>query len=108
MIIELTLLIISVVLIILAVTGYDKYIALKVRAKILKEFSRSINYSEGVSGIGGNLPSIIKKVKVDRIGSYLIITLVIRQEEFSDEKIDISEPLVLTPMLMDNEEATTS
>ncbi len=108
MIIELTLLIISIVLIVLAVTGYDKYIALKVRAKILKEFSRGINYSEGVSGMRGNLPSIIKKVKVDRIGSYLIITLVIRQEESSDEKIDISEPLVLTPILMDNEEVATS
>jgi len=103
--IEVTLLVLSIVLVLLAVTGYDRYIALKVRARILKELTRG-----GVGeDIGNDLPSLVKRVKVARVGSYLVITLVLREgDDVSEEKIEVSDPTLLTPLMMDEEVIATS
>ncbi|MEM0014794.1 MAG: hypothetical protein QXS42_00170 [Zestosphaera sp.] len=96
---DLILMTITVLLVLASVTGYDKYVAAKIRSSVRRE--RGL---EGLQGGVGHYEADsftkmkIKKVKASRIGSYLVITLLISEGEDSGkgEAVEIDNPILLT------------
>lgn len=101
MIAALVLLVVSIVLAILAITGYDKYLALKVRAKMLRVNHSSQGSIDKV--MDSYTRSMIKKVKLSRVGSYLILTIVMR-EGIGEEEVSISDLTSLMPLMLEDKE----
>lgn len=96
---DLMLMVITVLLVLAGVTGYDKYVAAKIRGSIRREHGL-----EGVqSGVGhyeadSFTKMKIKKVKASKIGSYLIVTLLISEGDDGGkgESVEIDNPILLT------------
>jgi hypothetical protein len=106
--IEILLLIVTLILAFLAVSGYDQYIATKIKARALRE--RSKLYPTGHAFAEGDpfTRMRIKKVKAAKVGSYLVVTLVISEEGRGGEKIEIEDPTLLLPLVNgENAEAVT-
>ncbi len=102
MTIEVAFIIITALLTILAITGYDRYIATKVRAKT---YSLIHNLSSCRETVGDNSLGAdpetkmrIKKVKAVKVGSYLVVTLVIGEGGKGDE-VEIDNPSLLMPLI---------
>jgi len=97
----LVLLVVSIVLAILAITGYDRYLTLKIKAKMLKEKYR---YQSNIDKIMDSYTrSVIKKVKLSRIGSYLVLTIVMR-EGVGEEEVSVSDLTPLMPLVLEDNE----
>ena len=103
---DIALFIATIFLVTLAITGYDQYIATKVRAKIAKERLNSYG-----SKVGSNISDIdpltrmrIKKVKAAKVGSYLVVTLVISESGRGGEKVEVDDPSLLLPLMSSMEE----
>lgn len=96
---DLLLMFITVLLVLAGVTGYDKYVAAKIRGNIRRECGL-----EGMRGGVGRYEADsftkmkIKKVKASKIGSYLVVTLLISEGEDSEkgESVEIDNPILLT------------
>jgi len=99
----------TLLLVLISITGYDKYVAAKIRGRLRRE--------QGVSEVRSNLGGYevdtftkmkVKKVKASKIGSYLIITLLVSEGEESGrgEVVEIDNPVLLT-YLEDEEDVTT-
>ncbi|MCC6033232.1 MAG: hypothetical protein LM561_04045 [Desulfurococcaceae archaeon] len=106
---ELYLMTATLLLVLISITGYDKYVAAKIRGRLRRE--------QGVSEVRSNLGGYevdtftkmkVKKVKASKIGSYLIITLLVSEGEESGrgEVVEIDNPVLLT-YLEDEEDVTT-
>jgi hypothetical protein len=106
---ELFLMTATLLLVLISITGYDKYVAAKIRGRLRRE--------QGVSEVRSNLGGYevdtftkmkVKKVKASKIGSYLIITLLVSEGEESGrgEVVEIDNPVLLT-YLEDEEDVTT-
>ena len=106
---ELFLMTATLLLVLISITGYDKYVAAKMRGRLRRE--------QGVSEVRSNLGGYevdtftkmkVKKVKASKIGSYLIITLLVSEGEESGrgEVVEIDNPVLLT-YLEDEEDVTT-
>ncbi len=104
--VELLLIIATLIMIALAITGYDQYIATKVRLKTYSLMSRNAV----VGNTGGMIESDpvtrmrIKKVKAVKVGSYLVVTLVIGDGR-KGEEIEVDDPSLLIPLMGLDEEA---
>jgi len=106
---ELLLMTATLLLVLISITGYDKYVAAKIRGRLRRE--HGIN--EVRSNLGGYEVDTftkmkVKKVKASKIGSYLIITLLVSEGEESGrgEVVEIDNPVLLT-YLEDEEDVTT-
>jgi len=104
--VEILLIIATLVMIALAITGYDQYIATKVRLKTYSLVSRSA-LTGGTDGMIESDPATkmrIKKVKAVKVGSYLVVTLVIGDGR-KGEEIEVDDPSLLIPLMGLDEEA---
>ncbi|MCD6324147.1 MAG: hypothetical protein J7L55_03465 [Desulfurococcales archaeon] len=106
---EVVLLFLTAVLALLAITGYDQYLITKVRARVVKEKLR-VGFGEGVSVMEDDplTRMRVKKVKAAKVGSYLVVTLVISDEGKGGEKIEVEDPTLLLPLITDEENYVTS
>jgi hypothetical protein len=106
---ELLLMTATLLLVLISITGYDKYVAAKIRGRLRRE--------QGINEVRSNLGGYevdtftkmkVKKVKASKIGSYLIITLLVSEGEESGrgEVVEIDNPVLLT-YLEDEEDVTT-
>ncbi len=103
--IDLILMFVTIILVLASVTGYDKYVAAKIRGSVRRE--RELDEVRG--GLSryetDNFTKMkIKKVKASKIGSYLIVTLLISEggDDDKGEVIEVDNPVLLT--YMDDEE----
>ncbi|MCX8209032.1 MAG: hypothetical protein N3G79_05270 [Sulfolobales archaeon] len=55
--------------------------------------SKSLKHGEVLSDVLTR--SVVRKVKVSKVGNYLILTVVLRTSVDSDAEVEIEEPLVL-------------
>ncbi len=98
----------TITLIILAVTGYDQYIATRIRAKVLASSSHTLRpgSSSSLAEVDPHTRMRIKKVKAVKVGSYLVITLVISENSSSGDRVEVDDPSLLIPLVsaMDEEE----
>ncbi len=108
-VLEVVLLLLTGILALLGITGYDQYILTKVRAKMIKESARS-GLGEGISTAEDDplTRMRVKKVKAAKVGSYLVVTLVISDEGRGGEKIEVEDPALLLPLITDEENYVTS
>ncbi len=86
---------------ILVITGYDNYIAAKLSGRLRKAslgFGQR-NLSRGTGFTDKHTQSRIKGVKAVKIGSYLVVTLVISDAGGSGEEIVIDDPSMLIPLI---------
>ncbi len=103
---DVALFIATVFLVTLAITGYDQYIATKVRAKIVKERIQSRgDFNSNLSIIDPLTKMRVKKVKAAKVGSYLVITLVISDEGRGGERVEVDDPTLLLPLMSSLDEA---
>ncbi len=102
---EALLLVVTVVLAGLAITGYDQYLATKVRNKLVRDKLRGAEASSNLNDFDSVTKMRVKKVKATKIGSYLVITLVISDSGRGGEEIEISDPTLLLPLLAGGEES---
>ena len=103
MIIEVVLLAICVLITLLTITGYDKYLALKLKARIIRS-GLARNHSNSSNAFGPR----VKKVKVIEIGSYLVITMVISKDVEGEGAISVSDLIPLLPLTIDEDVNITS
>ena len=98
----------TITLIILAVTGYDQYIATRIRAKVLASSSHTFRpgSSDSLAEVDPHTRMRVKKVKAVKVGSYLVITLVISENSSSGDKVEVDDPSLLIPLVsvLDDEE----
>lgn len=98
----------TITLIILAVTGYDQYIATRIRARALASSSHTFRpgSSNSLTEVDPHTRMRIKKVKAVKVGSYLVITLVISENSSSGDKVEVDDPSLLIPLVsaLDDEE----
>lgn len=107
---DLLLMTATLVLVLVSITGYDKYVAAKIRGRLRREHGvKELQGSLGGYEVDTFTKMKIKKVKASKIGSYLIITLLVSEGEESGkgEMVEIDNPVLLT-YLEDEEAATTS
>jgi len=102
---ETLLLAVTVVLAGLAITGYDQYLATKVRSKLAKERLKDIGTTSNLNDFDLTTKMRVKKVKATKIGSYLVITLVVSDSGRGGEEVEISDPTLLLPLLAGGEES---
>ncbi len=103
---ELLLLVVTLILTFLAVSGYDQYIATKIKARTLRDRSRLYPTDHTFAEGDPFTRMRIKKVKAAKVGSYLVVTLVISEGGRGGEKIEIEDPTLLLP-LVNGENAET-
>lgn len=108
---DLLLMTATLLLVLVSITGYDKYVAAKIRGRLRREHGAG----ESRNGLGGyEIDSFtkmkVKKVKASKIGSYLIITLLVSEGEESGrgEVVEIDNPILLTYLEDEEETATIS
>jgi len=104
--INLLLVIVTIVLTVLAVSGYDQYLATKVRTRMVRERIKAYSEEpEGLIDADSMTKMRVKKIKATKIGSYLVITLVISDEGSGGESIEIDDPTFLLPLVSNTEKA---
>jgi len=91
------LLAVTLVLVILVVTGYDQYFALRAKVKAGSRLTSTDITVPGSSDPQANTIKI-KKVKASKVGSYLVITLVL-SEQGAGDKVSIDDPTLLLPLV---------
>mgnify|MGYP001772710095 CR=1 FL=1 len=100
----------TILLVLISITGYDKYVAAKIRGRLRRE-QRINEVRDDLGGyeVDSFTKMKVKKVKASRIGSYLIVTLLISEGEESGkgEVVEIDNPVLLT-YLEDDEAVATS
>ncbi len=106
MLTSIALVIVTLVLAIIAITGYDKYISLKIRAKLLSKSLEKGNENT-MGSLDPYTKSIVKKVKVMRVGSYLVITMVLREDMSRSDEVEVEDPTPLIPLIMESNEGST-
>lgn len=105
--IELLILIASILLIVMTITGYDQYLALKLREKIVRsKFKGGSNASVEESWADSSTGVKVKKVKAVKVGSYTVITLVISDRD--EGMASIEDPLLLLPLITQGTEKEAS
>jgi len=109
-VLDIALFIATLMLVVLAISGYDKYIAAKVRAKIVRDRIQVRMKERDEPATDAETRMRIKKVRAAKVGSYLIVTLVISEGGKRGEKIEVDDPALLLPLMgIDEEEnAVTS
>ncbi len=107
---DLLLMTATLILVLVSITGYDKYVAARIRGRLRREQS----FNEARNSLGGyevdNFTRMkVKKVKASKIGSYLIITLLVSEGEESGkgEVVEIDNPVLLTYLEDDGETVVT-
>lgn len=105
---DLLLMTATLLLVLVSITGYDKYVAAKIRGRLRREYGvNELRNSLGGYEVDSFTKMKVKKVKASKIGSYLIITLLVSEGEESGkgEVVEIDNPVLLT-YLEDEGEAT--
>ena len=101
---DVLLLVATLILAGLAITGYDQYLATRVRTKIVREKLSHENSRYDLTDFDSVTKMRVKKVKATKIGSYLVITLVVSDSGKGGEEVEISDPTFLLPLLASNKE----
>lgn len=88
-----TILLLLTLLVVLV--SMDRPLSLKILG-MTRSISRSL-HSSGKSDVVSDIitRSVVRKVKVSKVGDYLILTLVLRTSIDSSTEVEIEEPLVL-------------
>ncbi|MEM0347047.1 MAG: hypothetical protein QW036_01605 [Zestosphaera sp.] len=108
---DLLLMMATLILVLVSITGYDKYVAAKIRGRLRREYDvNELRNSLGGYELDNFTKMKVKKVKASKIGSYLIITLLVSEGEESGkgEVVEIDNPVLLTYLEDEEETATTS
>lgn len=108
---DLLLMTATLILVLVSITGYDKYVAAKIRGRLRREYDvNELRNSLGGYELDNFTKMKVKKVKASKIGSYLIITLLVSEGEESGkgEVVEIDNPVLLTYLEDEEETATTS
>lgn len=88
---------VAIVLLIFVTTlvSLDRLVSLRLLS-FSKRFRKASELYSG-SGVVSDLlsRSVVRKVKVSKVGEYLIVTLVLRTAVESDSEVEIEEPLVM-------------
>ncbi len=94
---EVFMLFATVALVLITITGYDRYFATKLKLKLANvNRDASPTYNSSIN-MDSYTKMKIKKVKASKIGNYLIVTLLISESNDSKgEDVEIDNPLVLT------------
>ncbi|MEM0474860.1 MAG: hypothetical protein QXS11_06160 [Zestosphaera sp.] len=108
---DLLLMTATLILVLVSITGYDKYVAAKIRGRLRREYDvNELRNSLGGYELDNFTKMKVKKVKASKIGSYLIITLLVSEGEESGkgEVVEIDNPVLLTYLEDEEETAATS
>ncbi|MEM1604204.1 MAG: hypothetical protein QXL29_06580 [Zestosphaera sp.] len=108
---DLFLMMATLILVLVSITGYDKYVAAKIRGRLRREYDvNELRNSLGGYELDNFTKMKVKKVKASKIGSYLIITLLVSEGEESGkgEVVEIDNPVLLTYLEDEEETAATS
>ncbi|MEM0025945.1 MAG: hypothetical protein QXV93_05280 [Zestosphaera sp.] len=108
---DLLLMMATLILVLVSITGYDKYVAAKIRGRLRREYDvNELRNSLGGYELDNFTKMKVKKVKASKIGSYLIITLLVSEGEESGkgEVVEIDNPVLLTYLEDEEETAATS
>ncbi|RLG82229.1 MAG: hypothetical protein DRO09_00775 [Thermoprotei archaeon] len=104
--IELLILTASILLIVMTITGYDQYLALKLREKIVRSKFKGSSASVEESWADSSTGVKVKRVKAVKVGSYTVITLVISDRD--EGMASIEDPLLLLPLITQGSEKEAS
>jgi len=94
---EVFMLLATVALVLITITGYDRYFAAKLRLKLSNVNRNTSSTRNSYVDADSYTRMKIKKVKASKIGNYLVVTLLISESNDSrGEDVEIDNPLILT------------